>query len=208
MTGRLGNHRKALAVLGADDPTIPSISRNPPTGSLSPHQIAPWALSSPPPTGSGSQMSDDQSDYQNHLQQGRSGSRLGDNMDGERDTRRPSVASIMTMSSQGSRSSAGGRYHKKLQGFFGDDYDRFDTSRQGSDASLPGGTATATGSRNNSKQRDRGNSISTNATSSLPLERPPSPSRPQTPSSEVTPWMFQNLSVSSRPTLAPLVRDR
>lgn len=191
MAGHLGNHRKALAILGASDPSIPSISRDPPTGSLSPHSIAPWAMNSPPLTGNttSSQQSDEQ-DFGSTY-------RLGENMDRdfERDTRRPSIASIVTMSSTGSRSSAGGRYHKKLQGFFGDEYERFDSSRQGSDASL--NNVPGVPPKDGTKQRDRSNSYNTISHT----ERAASPSRPQTPqpSSEVTPWLFQNLNVSCSP---------
>jgi adenylate cyclase len=115
---------------------------------------------------------------------------------GEIDDRRPSVASATTVSSVGSKGSIGGRFHKKLQGFFGDEFTTVpDGSRQNSETSSIKGTLPAFapgGSRN------RNNSMND---PTLPSS-PPSPtgSRPRTPahgpSSEVTPWVFQDPQVS------------
>ncbi|OQO11308.1 hypothetical protein B0A48_05564 [Cryoendolithus antarcticus] len=123
----------------------------------------------------------------------------GMNFAGEGDDRRPSVASAMTVSSTGSKSSVSGRAQRKLRGFFGDEYGNAvnDTgTRQSSEASslrgnlppfAPGGG------------RNRNNSMN----DALSQSGPPSPtsSRPRTPapggpSSEVTPWVFQDPQVS------------
>lgn len=116
------------------------------------------------------------------------------------DDRRPSVASATTVSSTGSKNSIGGRARKKLQGFFGEDYrdggnensKHIENSRQNSETSsmqsslppfAPGGA------------RNRNNSMN----DAMMKSGPPSPtsgSRPRTPapSSEVTPWVYQDES--------------
>ncbi|KAI6860606.1 adenylate cyclase protein [Hortaea werneckii] len=118
---------------------------------------------------------------------------------GDGDDRRPSIASATTVSSSGSKSSFGNKYKKKLHGFFGEDpynsgqQDNGSTSRHNSEASsmkggiLPSFAPGASRARNNSMNDAMGRS------------GPPSPSssRPRTPvapgpSSEVTPWVFQD----------------
>lgn len=111
------------------------------------------------------------------------------------DHRRPSVASATTVSSSGSRTSAGPKSQKKLKGFFGENYipsaDE-SRSRHNSEASLvqDGG-------------RYRKNSVNDPALRSGPPS--PTSSRPRTPgvgpSNEVTPWEFQDVS---GPTLSTL----
>lgn len=103
--------------------------------------------------------------------------------------RRPSVASTTTMSSTGSKLSIGaihGRFHKKLQGFFGDEYD----NKESDGAS----TTTPTGDDDASAMDRQGSVISVMAAS-------PGQSRPRTPqpSSEITPWAFQDSDVSRNP---------
>lgn len=117
------------------------------------------------------------------------------------DHRRPSVASATTVSSTGSKSSRRGRVHRKLQGIFGEEFPGLEdaNSRQNSETSsvqggglfsfLPG-----------VGPRDRNNSMN----DALRRSRPPSPSfssRPRTPapapSSEVTPWVYQDAEVSN-----------
>ncbi|KAI5364198.1 Putative ras-associating (RA) domain, adenylyl cyclase class-3/4/guanylyl cyclase [Septoria linicola] len=112
--------------------------------------------------------------------------------DGE--DRRPSIASATTVSSTGSKSSVRDRMQKKLQGFFGEtDVPVGSESRQNSEASsmqngpLPPFAPGATSGRN------RNNSMN----DAMLRSGPPSPaSRPRTPaqqpSSEVTPWVFQD----------------
>ncbi|KAL1311540.1 hypothetical protein AAFC00_001660 [Neodothiora populina] len=94
--------------------------------------------------------------------------------------RRPSVASNSTLSSTGSKRSFTGRFHKKLAGFFGEDFDP-NEARNNSDGSIQ--TAGVLGA----DERDRQGSGTTKAES-------PNPSLPRTPgpSSEVTPWVFQD----------------
>ena len=117
---------------------------------------------------------------------------------GDGDDRRPSIASATTVSSSGSKSSVSGKFHKKLQGFFGDEYKGLEEpSRQTSESSSiqgahPGLTPTST-------QRDRNNSVNDGTKESGPPS--PSNSRPRTPaqqgpSYDVTPWAFQDSQVS------------
>lgn len=109
--------------------------------------------------------------------------------------RRPSVASASTMSSSGSKSSVSGKFHKKLGAFFGDEYTGLQdsSSRQNSESSsmqnLP---AFALGG---GRGRDRNNSLNDAVRGSGPPS--PSSSRPRTPapSSEVTPWVYQDTQV-------------
>jgi adenylate cyclase len=93
--------------------------------------------------------------------------------------RRPSVASTTTMSSTGSsKRSITGKFHKKLQGFFGDDFD-----------------PNAPPPKDQPDQPDKRGRNPSNATQVTQTTRPgsPSASRPRTPntSSEVTPWDFE-----------------
>lgn len=110
--------------------------------------------------------------------------------------RRPSVASATTVSSSGSKNSVGRGFHKKLQGFFGDEFPVID-SRQGSDTNLAY-NAFAAPPTNDSRNRGRNNSVNN------PGSRGVSPAslRPRTPlpSSEVTPWEYQDTRVSSSST--------
>jgi adenylate cyclase len=119
---------------------------------------------------------------------------------GDGEDRRPSIASATTISSQGSKGSIGGKFSKKLQGFFGEDIlndpsGRYGYSRQNSEtSSLQNGTsAFASGG-----PRNRNNSMND---AMLRESRAPSPgsSRPRSPapapSSEVTPWVFQDPQV-------------
>ncbi|KAI9756366.1 MAG: hypothetical protein M4579_003870 [Chaenotheca gracillima] len=189
-SSNLREHRRDMAALESSTGSTPSISKNPPAA---------------PSTG---QSFDMDSNAANIFQ----GSYFDDTMDmphfspsfhrpgtgrttgtsdspdagyfGE-DKRRPSLASVTTASSQGSKSSNSRQFHKKLQGFFGDEY-----SGKGSDTSLAPGTTSGTEQSSLHQQpRDRANS----ATKHDPRGVSPH-SRPRTPipSSEVTPWMYQN----------------
>lgn len=116
------------------------------------------------------------------------------------DDRRPSIASATTVSSTGSNSISG-KYRKKLQGFFGEEYAGpvgHDGSRQNSEASsIQGGSLPAFAPGGGS--RNRNNSVNDAMTRDNGLPSPGS-SRPRTPaagaSSEVTPWIFQDSQVS------------
>jgi adenylate cyclase len=113
-----------------------------------------------------------------------------------KDDRRPSVASANTVSSNGSKSSVRtGGFHKRLQNVFGEDFPA--DERHNSSTSLNGPYVTDTQSLRG--QRDRGNSLNNTTGGGSFQSRPDSPSssRPRTPqpSSEVTPWEFQETKV-------------
>lgn len=118
-----------------------------------------------------------------------------DGMEYPGEDRRPSAASATTVSSNGSKSSMGGRMQKKLQSFFGEDYLPAEGgSRQNSEASsIKGGilpSAAVSGSRN------RNNSLGDNMLSLRSRAPSPMSSAPRTPvpkpSNDVTPWVFQD----------------
>lgn len=119
-------------------------------------------------------------------------------LDYSRDRRRPSAASATTISSQGSKSS-GGRFRKKLQGFFGDEFLGSDQKPESDHGSLhsnknPG----RLGPVDQAKARERANSDGSRTFAERPEGPSPNPARPSTPmaSSEITPWDYQNLNVS------------
>lgn len=182
---------------------VPSISRHPPTAGTSNAYIAPWVNSSavvPTSAFPGSFFDDSTENLQLSPSfrpgTGRTGITDSPDVAYYGDERRPSVTSATTVSSQGSRSSISrGGFHKKLTGFFGEDFPGHDTPSHGSQTSLVtnGGREVATPS-----QRDRNNSVYTNNTDGRPVS--PTTSRPRTPlpSSDVVPWVFQDPQVSSR----------
>ncbi|KAI9792749.1 MAG: cysteinyl-tRNA synthetase [Piccolia ochrophora] len=106
------------------------------------------------------------------------------------DERRPSVASATTVSSQGSQSSVGRTFHKKLQGFFGDEF----PSRRSPHASETNLSVHANGRRESfqSHRRDRNDSTATTGTTGARAASPSSRPRTPVPSSDVTPWVFQD----------------
>ncbi|KAL2012027.1 hypothetical protein VTN00DRAFT_4745 [Thermoascus crustaceus] len=189
------NHRKALAILGTDDASISSTSTSRPPNQPMEHS-ATW---SPSPTmlprDSPGTFYNDSSEHETspasasfRPSSGRTAASDSADLAGyDPDHRRPSVASATTVSSQGSKASTGGRFRKRLQGFFGDEY--LD-SRHDSDGSFQNQT------RDNS--RGRNNSIGARTLPDKLPEQPSSPSssRPLTPvpSSEVTPWMYQRFN--------------
>ena len=199
------------------------IARQPPTAKASDPPIAPWNSNVPssimPSTAlPGSFFNNDSSEQVNQLspsfRPGTSRTAASDSPAEAfySDERRPSVASATTISSQGSKSSTSGRgFHKKLQNYFGDDFQGQD-SGPASETSLPGklrrngskGTAGTVGASR--QQRGRNNSCNTINT----LERPESASssRPRTPlpSSDVTPWIFQKFEVRCFLTLFAVSR--
>lgn len=115
------------------------------------------------------------------------------------EVRRPSVASATTVSSSGSKSSVGRGFHKKLQGFFGEEFPGESISRQNSEIGIPNPSVGGGTDGSSSRFRGRNNSINNTIGSSIG-SRPVSPasSRPRTPqpSSEVTPWEYQDFKVS------------
>ncbi|KAK7893023.1 hypothetical protein LTR67_007261 [Exophiala xenobiotica] len=119
-----------------------------------------------------------------------------DDYDGN--ARRPSAASAMTTNSTGSRGSAvNGRYHKSLKGFFGEDPTE---TRTGSTTTLqePGSQSTAS-----DKPAQRSNSVQTQNNVE---ERPKTPAPP--PSSDVTPWAYQNFEDVSNFGSAPIRQEQ
>lgn len=203
-----GNHRKALAVLGAggSDPKVPQISRDPPTAISSGNPIAPWDTPAPG-MGSSSFSNSFYNDSPDYIRQlspsfpsGTGKTMASDSPDvpfGADEARRPSVASATTVSSVGSKTSISGRgFHKSLKNIFGEDYSGPD-SKQGSDASLPTRVGSV-GSRDASKHRERERNNSVNTTGTAERAGSPTSSRPRTPlpPSDVTPWMYQSFQVS------------
>ncbi|EXJ95501.1 hypothetical protein A1O1_00623 [Capronia coronata CBS 617.96] len=126
-------------------------------------------------------------------------SAMSDSPDFDGDARRPSVASATTVSSTGSKGSGvNGRYHKSLKGFFGEDPTG---SRQGSAANLSpeqeGQGAIL------EKPSQRSNSVQTQNTVE---DAPKTPAPP--PSSDVTPWAYQNFEDVSNFGSAPIRQDQ
>ncbi|KAH7118821.1 hypothetical protein B0J11DRAFT_77667 [Dendryphion nanum] len=185
------DYRKDLAVLETSGSRIPSISRTQPTATS---PTPPWAGpngSGMPPSVFGSFYNDSNEDIPQlspgfRPSSGRDDA-MGFPMPGE--DRRPSVIST---TSSGSKSSVSRGFHKKLQGFFGDEFPG--DSRQNSDTSLA--TPFAAEPQPTRTARNRTNSVNNTLGSSV-NSRPTSPvsSRPRTPlpSSEVTPWEFQDV---------------
>ncbi|KAF2001416.1 PP2C-domain-containing protein [Amniculicola lignicola CBS 123094] len=185
----LRDYRKELAVLETSGARIPRISQNPPTATTPtpPHSVMPSSV-----FGISSFLNDSNEDITQLSPGFRPGSGRDDGMMFPGDVRRPSVASATTVGSSDSKSSVSrGGIHKKLQGFFGDEFPG--DSRQNSDTSLTAPYVTDNQSIRGA--RNRTNSVNNTLGSSV-HSRPGSPvgSRPRTPlpSSEVTPWEFQD----------------
>ncbi|KAF2083264.1 PP2C-domain-containing protein [Saccharata proteae CBS 121410] len=184
-TTGFSNHRKDLAVLDNFGGMVPSINRHPPSGSAS---TPPWASNGGSSMSgnifSGNSFYNDSNEDVAQLSPGFRPGTAGGDMGFPGEDRRPSVASATTVSSTGSKSSIGRGFHKKLHGFFGDEFTGME-SRQGSETSLP---------QNSRDERNRNNSLNNAGAASI-CSRPGSraSSRPRTPqpSSEVTPWEYQ-----------------
>ena len=211
-----GNHRRELAVLETSAGRIPSIQHNPPTAVQStPNQVAPWMSANGkdvdhPSTGFGSSFYDDSGDTPPHRFQPPPGGRgEGTPSTSERHSdalfeheRRPSAASVTTLSSSGSKSSrGGGLQNKKLQTFFGEDF----PGRDGSDTSLPTQgqetpreTAQEKEGRSHSFARGHRERNLSSATDTTHRDASPAGSRPRTPvpSSDVVPFLYQDSQVS------------
>ncbi|KAI9781897.1 MAG: cysteinyl-tRNA synthetase [Peltula sp. TS41687] len=104
------------------------------------------------------------------------------------DERRPSVASVATASSQGSQSSTGKGLHRKLQGFFGQDY----RERALSHPYEANVVVAPNGGRASAHSHGRNNSVATTSTADGRTASPNSRPRTPIPSSEVTPWVYQD----------------
>jgi adenylate cyclase len=118
--------------------------------------------------------------------------------------RRPSVASVTTASSQGSRASGARGGFRKLQGFFGEEFPGRDSSDTSLPASIAGKDQRSQSYSNNSRpsHRDRNHSNATDYT----REASPASSRPRSPAPapEVVPFIYQDNNVSSLPIWYPL----
>ncbi|KAH7400085.1 adenylate cyclase [Cadophora sp. MPI-SDFR-AT-0126] len=199
-----GNYRRDLAVLETGGGPIPKIQHNPPTALGSPNQIAPWMSSNgtvtSPASAFGTSFYNDSSDNLSQGSQLSPGFRPGTGLTGNTnasdspadiyfgDERRPSVASVTTASSQGSKSSVSRQgIHKKLQTFFGEDF----PGRDGSDTSLPSHGKDARSHSFARSHRERNHSSATDRTQ---RDASPGSSRPRTPipSSDVVPFLYQD----------------
>lgn len=185
------------------DPNIPSINRQPPSAAAMgwSHNDRPDRPTQLPQSIFGGSYLNDSSD---NLGQVSPGFTPGNGMTfpGEGEDRRPSIASATTVSSTGSKNSISGRVHKKLQGFFGEDVqgqiqDGRGSSRQNSETSSMQNGQLPPFAPGGGSGRNRNNSMN----DAILRSGPPSPSssRPRTPapqpSSEVTPWVFQDTEV-------------
>lgn len=210
-----GNYRRDLAVLETSGGRIPQIHHNPPTASQSsPNQIAPWLSTngSIPSPGFGTSFYDDSSDNLSQGSQLSPGFRPGTGVTGNTnasdspadpyfgDERRPSVASVTTASSSGSKSSVNrSGIHKQLKTFFGEDF----PGKDGSDTSLPSHGKDARSHSFARSQRERNHSSATDQTQ---RDASPAGSRPRTPvpSSDVVPFLYQDSQDISKYGEAPV----
>ena len=187
----------------------PAASTQAPSASAPDDEIAPW-LSTGPATFNGvahnGSFFDDRPTNTQSPTTARPDTRASDSFDPMfyNDDRRPSMASATTVSSQNSApisrtSTNRGTQHRRLGAFFGDD---------GHDSSRSSGTSILTTGRDHStssqSRKARHNSVQTNNTDGGRTASPSS-SRPRSPlpSSDVTPWLFQDFKVSARDTVCP-----
>jgi adenylate cyclase len=212
-----GNYRRDLSVLETSGGrSVPQIQNLPPTAaSPNPNPVAPWMSSnngSPvvPSSAFGTTFYNDSSDNLSMASQLSPGFRPSSgNMPD--DDRRPSVASVTTASSSGSKSSVVRTgIHKSLKGFFGDEF----PGSNGKVDAKEGGKEPNT--KYNPEQKDhRSNSYTRNRNPSTAKDAPqrdssPVPSRPRTPvpSSDVVPFLYQDSQVSTYYLLiSPLFAD-
>ncbi|KAL9095437.1 MAG: hypothetical protein Q9165_002308 [Trypethelium subeluteriae] len=184
-----GPYRRDIGIIDTS-PNVPAISRVPPSAS-SPHP--PWGNNGNSFPMTSSVFGSFYNDSQESIAQLSPGFRPGTgqtDMGFPGDDRRPSIASNTTVSSSGSKSSVGRGFHKKLQGFFGEDI-----SNEISPYSEPNVPPFAPTEQ--IRNRNRNNSAH-NTIDSTSSSRPASPgsSRPRTPmaSSEITPWVYQDMT--------------
>ncbi|RWA06496.1 hypothetical protein EKO27_g8608 [Xylaria grammica] len=218
----LANYRRDLAVLEPSGGRLPQIYREPPANSPNVTQnVLPWMSANGGPGAAASPTTytsfyNDSSDNLSTPSQLSPAFRLGPSRHGQSsnnndspdiayfdDQRRPSVASITTASSQGSKNSSGRGGLKKLQGFFGEEF----PGRDGSETSLPPAPPLAKEQRSYSFGRARRARNDSNATDHT-REPSPTSSRPRTPipSSDVVPFLYQEANDIAKYGEAP-VRD-
>lgn len=182
---------------------VPHASRRQPSVSGTSAQIAPWASdgsSIPGALSSGGFFDDGRGKLPTspsfRPDTGRTGASDSPDPMFFGDERRPSMASATTVSSSNSNrraSTSRSTRHKKLASFFGEDGHE---SSRGSDTSVF--TTGRDHSTSSHSHRDRNNSVHTINTDGRTIS--PTSSRPRTPlpSSEVTPWLFQDFKASTR----------
>ncbi|OBT52235.1 hypothetical protein VE04_07934 [Pseudogymnoascus sp. 24MN13] len=210
LSNDFANYRRDLAALDTSGGRIPSIQHNPPSA-VSPRQYsAPWMSpttqngATMPASAFGTSFYDDSSDNHSMNSQLSPSMRPGTSRTfsdpevevGPDDERRPSRAACATSGSNGSRGSVVRTgIHKKLQGFFGEEY--------GSDVSLPAQQQAGKEQRTNSYSRHRERKPSSTAEA---RDSSPVPSRPRTPvpSSDVVPFLYQDSVDISRYGEAPV----
>ncbi|KMU72735.1 adenylate cyclase [Coccidioides immitis RMSCC 3703] len=201
------SNRKALAVLGTSDYPVSTMPRNNPSSASNRpkppalHAVPPSPSSPPPTSANHGTFFNDSSEFDDTSPSPRpttSHSVASNSPDLVYDDggRRPSIASIATGSSGGSRSTGSARFHKRLQGFFGEEYQDGASMERSISNRVPSIV----------HSRDRHNSLNSANT----LERRPSPSlsapRTPLPSSEVTPWNSKTSVIS--PSLEMLLCAR
>lgn len=201
-----GIPRRTLSILETTaSGRLPQIQHTLPTATASHDQIAPWMSASPAPqaqpnTAFGTSFYNDSSDNISQGSQlspgfrpntGRAGAPGLDSPDtGYFDShRRPSVASVTTASSTGSKSSSlarnGKQTYKKLQGFFGEE--SFGEESE---------TASGKEGRSQSYSRHRDRNHSATSTTGTVRDGSPAPSHTPVPSSDVVPFLYQDSQVS------------
>lgn len=210
------NYRRDLAVLETSGGRLPSIQQQPPTANpSSTSQVAPWmspsnggATASTPQSQLNTTFYNDSSDNLSIASQLSPGfrpptNRIAPQSSGSQDSpdaayfgdeRRPSLASITTLSSQGSKTSIRRGGLQKLQGFFGEEF----PGRDGSESSLHSSSGKDR-SRSYSHSRPTRDRNYSNATDhQRDREGSPSSSRPRTPvpAPEVVPFLYQEADVS------------
>ncbi|PWY78200.1 hypothetical protein BO70DRAFT_294121 [Aspergillus heteromorphus CBS 117.55] len=217
---QFGSHRKALNVLGADENVIPAASSSSsqlPDLNLNnsdyPQPDPDPSLSSSPalaPTDGPSTFFHDYSEQEASpasatFRPGTAQTYASEplELDYNGDHRRPSVASAMTVSSQGSKSSAGALFRKKLQGFFGDEYLGNGDSKHDSDNHTQGST-TKPSSLDQFRARERANSDGSRSTAAPKDKSQGQRSGTAVPSKEVTPWLYQSVNDISQYGEAPV----
>lgn len=208
MTSTIPDYRADLTSLDAPGGSVPSVSRLPPPVVTPSAEIAPWAVNENHTVSRGGATSESFFDDGHSKFQispsfrpdtGGTGTSGSPDRLSYGDERRPSIASATTISSQNSNSNSRasiskGTRRSKIAGFFGDDGNGRQSSR-GSDTSI-----LTTGQREHStssaSQRGRNNPSNAFHPDGRPLS--PGNSRPRTPlpSSDVTPWLFQDFTVS------------
>lgn len=193
---------------GSRDSAFPNLvhDRGPPASKRAPSsaaaldaEIAPWLSSGPSESNGGLDGGSSFDDVHAKPQTNRPDNQQNELVDPMFYTndRRPSMASATTVSSQNSMpisraSTSRGNHSKRLGAYFGDD--TFDSSRSSDTSILTTGRDHSTSSQS---RKARHNSVQTNNTdgrASSPGSRPRSP----LPSSDVTPWLFQDFKVSAR----------